>query len=61
MRFGVCRKLQDRRPEVDPLTGAAHHDPRFTGLSDADLAALEWALRCADAWGGPVVAVPSTH
>jgi electron transfer flavoprotein beta subunit len=57
VRFGVCLKLQDRRPEVDPLTGAAHHDPRFTGLSDADLAALEWALRCADAWGGTVVAV----
>ncbi len=57
VRFGVCLKLQDRRPEVDPLTGAARHDPRFTGLSDADLAALEWALRCADAWGGTVVAV----
>ena len=57
MRFGVCVKLQDRRPEVDPLTGATRHDPRFTGLSDADLAALEWAVRCADAWGGTVVAV----
>jgi electron transfer flavoprotein beta subunit len=57
VRFGVCLKLQDRRPEIDPLTGATHHDARFTGLSDADLAAVEWALRCADAWGGEVLAV----
>ena len=57
MRIGVCLKLQDRRPEIDPLTGAVHHDPRFTGLSDADQAALECAFRCVDTWGGEVIAV----
>ena len=57
LSIGVCIKLVDRRPEVDPLTGAVHDDPRFAGPSDADLAATEWALRAAETWGGEVVAV----
>lgn len=53
----ACLKLVDLRPEVDPLTGAVHHDGRLTGASEADRAALEWALRLAEAWRGSVVAV----
>ena len=40
----ACKWL-DRRPEVDPLTGAVHDDQRSAGASDADQAALERALR----------------
>ena len=43
-------KWVDRRPEVDPLTGAVHTDARTSGPSDADEAALEWALRIGEAW-----------
>jgi electron transfer flavoprotein beta subunit len=56
MTVGVCLKWVDLRPEVDPLSGVVHHDGRSTGLSDADRAALEWALRAGEAWGEPVVA-----
>ena len=52
----VARKWVDRRPVVDPLTGAVATDPRTSGASDADDAALEWALRMADTWGCRVVA-----
>jgi len=55
--IAVCLKWADHRPDVDPLTGAVHTDPRSSGASDADLAALEWALRLAEAWGDEVVAV----
>jgi electron transfer flavoprotein beta subunit len=55
--IAVCVKWVDLRPEVDPLSGAVHHDARTTGLSDADQAALEWALRAGEAWAEPVVAV----
>jgi len=50
-------KWVDRRPEVDALSGAVAHDPRWYGASDADRAALEWALRLGEAWGAEVVAV----
>lgn len=43
------------RTRVDPLTGAATIEAR--GASDADLAALEWALRLGGRWSFPVVAV----
>ncbi|HZU71834.1 MAG TPA: mycofactocin-associated electron transfer flavoprotein beta subunit [Acidimicrobiales bacterium] len=56
-RIGVCLKWVDRRPEVDPLTGQVTTDPRSSGASDADRAALEWALRLGEAWGWEVVAV----
>jgi electron transfer flavoprotein beta subunit len=55
--IAVCVKWVDLRPEVDPLSGVVRHDARTTGLSDADQAALEWALRAGEAWGQPVVAV----
>jgi len=50
-------KWVDRRSEVDPLTGAVHTDPRTSGASDADEAALEWALRIGEAWSVEVVVV----
>lgn len=53
----VAQKWVDHRPEVDPLTGAVATDPRTSGPSPADQAALEWALRAADAWGAEVLAV----
>ncbi len=57
MTVGVCLKWVDLRPEVDRLSGAVHHDVRSTGLSDADQAALEWALCAGEAWAEPVVAL----
>jgi electron transfer flavoprotein beta subunit len=57
VRIAACLKRVDTRPEVDLLTGAVHDDPRTSGASPADQAALEWALRCAAAWGGSVVVV----
>ncbi len=53
----ACLKWVDRSPEVDPLTGAVRTDRRTSGASDADLAALEWALRLGERWGRRVVAV----
>lgn len=55
--IGVCLKWVERRPEVDPLTGEVATDPRTSGASPADQAALEWALRLASAWDDRVVAV----
>ena len=52
----VALKWVDHRPQVDPLTGAVRTDSRTSGPSAADQAALEWALRSADAWGGVVLA-----
>src|SRR5215218_1712463 len=57
MMIAAALKHVDRRPEVDDLTGALHDDERSSGASDADRAALEWALRSAERWGGDVVAV----
>ncbi len=54
---GVCLKLIDRRPAVDGLSGVVRDDPRSAGMSDADRAALEWALRVAELWNGEVLAV----
>ncbi|HEY2430823.1 MAG TPA: mycofactocin-associated electron transfer flavoprotein beta subunit [Acidimicrobiales bacterium] len=55
--IAACLKWVDRRPEVDPLTGAVHTDARMSGPSDADEAALEWALRLGEARRQDVVAV----
>lgn len=55
--IGVCLKFVARRTEVDPLTGEVATDPRTSGASEADLAALEWALRLGERWGQEVVAV----
>jgi electron transfer flavoprotein beta subunit len=55
-RIGAALKWQPLRPEVDLLTGTVAFDERLMGASEADLAALECALRLADAWGGEVAA-----
>lgn len=55
MRVAVCVKWVDLRPEVDALTGAVHNDDRSSGWSPADLAAVETALRWADANPGATV------
>jgi len=53
--LGVAMKWVPLRVEVDPLTGVVTADPRSSGASGADLAALEWGLRLAEAWGGEVL------
>ena len=55
-RIGVALKWVPLHVEVDALTGAVSADERFAGCSAADQAALEWALRLAEATGGQVVA-----
>jgi electron transfer flavoprotein beta subunit len=55
--IAACLKWVDRRPDVDALTGAVSTDARTSSASDADLAALEWALRLGELWGDEVVAV----
>jgi electron transfer flavoprotein beta subunit len=52
--FAVCWKAVELRARVDPLTGAVSSDAASLGVSAADEAALEWALRCADRFGGAV-------
>ena len=47
----------DLRPEVDRLNGHVSRDDRSAGANPAEMAALETALRVADAWGGRVLAV----
>lgn len=57
-RLAVCWKWVDRRPDIDPLTGAVQAgDARFGGVSEADAAALELALRAAETWGATVTVV----
>jgi electron transfer flavoprotein beta subunit len=53
----ACLRITDLRPVVDPLTGAVSRDIFGIGLSAADAAALEHALRAAEAWSGRVLAV----
>lgn len=53
----ACLTPTDLRPEVDDLTGAVRRDLRRSDLSAADGAALEHALRVAEAWSGWVLAV----
>jgi electron transfer flavoprotein beta subunit len=53
----ACLRVTDRRPRVDPLTGSVHRDRWGIGCSAADAAALEHALRAAEAWGGRVLVV----
>jgi electron transfer flavoprotein beta subunit len=53
----ACVKWVDRRPEVDRLRGAVATHARTAGMSPADAAALEWALRAAEVWGQRVTAV----
>jgi electron transfer flavoprotein alpha/beta subunit len=53
----ACLKHVALRVRVDPLTGDVSAEPHATGMSDADRAALEWALRLGEHWGRDVVAV----
>ncbi len=53
----ACLRISDLRPTVDPLEGTVTRDRLGVGLSPADAAALEHALRIADTWSGRVVAV----
>jgi electron transfer flavoprotein beta subunit len=53
----ACLRITDLRPEVDPLTGSVRRDAWGIGLSAADGAALEHALRIRDAWSGRLLAV----
>jgi electron transfer flavoprotein beta subunit len=53
---GVAMKYVPLRVDVNPLTGAVRADDRLAGASPADEAALEYALRFAEAWGCSVVA-----
>jgi len=48
--IAACLKWVDQRPEVDAAGNPAEPDARFAGVSAADQAALEWALRCRDSW-----------
>ncbi|HEV8065252.1 MAG TPA: mycofactocin-associated electron transfer flavoprotein beta subunit [Acidimicrobiales bacterium] len=53
----ACLKAVPLVSSVDQLSGEVSFDPMSLGASVADLAALEWALRCGEAWGRPVLAV----
>lgn len=50
MQIAVALKHVPLRVEIEPLTGAVTTVEREAGLSDADRAAIECALRLADAW-----------
>jgi electron transfer flavoprotein beta subunit len=52
--FAVCWKAVELRSSIDPLTGEVTPDPLSLAASPADEAALEWALRSAERWGGRV-------
>lgn len=53
----ACLRVVDPRPAVDPLSGEIRRGGTAARASDADLAALEHALRIAEAWSGRVLAV----
>ncbi len=53
----ACLRITDLRPEVDPLTGVVRSDRWGIGLSAADGAALEHALRICRAWSGQLTAI----
>jgi electron transfer flavoprotein beta subunit len=53
----ACLRHTDLRPAVDPLTGAVRRQPHAATAAPAEWAALETALRIAQAWGGHVLAL----
>jgi electron transfer flavoprotein beta subunit len=55
--IAVCLEWVDLAPVVDPRTGEVTTDARTSGTTLADAAALEWALRVADAWEADLLAV----
>lgn len=54
-RVGACLKWVDLNPEIDPLHGDVEHRRHGAGFSESDLAAVETALRLAEAWDAEVV------
>lgn len=57
MLIAACVKWTDLRPEVDRVHGTVHHGTAGYGFSEADRAAVEVALRLAEAWDGEVAVV----
>ncbi|GLY71420.1 mycofactocin-associated electron transfer flavoprotein beta subunit [Amycolatopsis taiwanensis] len=57
MLIVAALRWSDQRAAVDPLTGEVRTDPRGSGVSAAERAALEHALRLRDALGGRCAAV----
>ena len=55
MLIAACVKWVDLNPDIDPLRGTVEARPHGAGLSEADHAAVELALRIAEQWGGEVV------
>jgi electron transfer flavoprotein beta subunit len=55
--IAACCKLVDYHLDVDPISGTVRVEPNSSGMSPADEAALEWALRIAASLGGSVMAV----
>lgn len=53
----ACLKHVALRVRADPLTGDVSAEPHAAGMSEADRAALEWALRLGEQWDRDVVAV----
>jgi electron transfer flavoprotein beta subunit len=53
----ACLRITDLRARVDTLSGAVERDPWGIGWPAPDAAALEYALRAAEAWSGRVMAV----
>ena len=53
----ACVRYADLRPDVDALSGAIGRDVHRAGLSAADEAAVEHALRVAEAWSATVLVV----
>ena len=50
----VCVKWAELRAEIDPLHGTVRSVNHGHGISEADLAAVETALRVAEQWSGRV-------
>ena len=46
----ACVKWAELRPEIDPLHGSVEASQRSSGFSSSDFAAVESALRLAQAW-----------
>lgn len=55
--IAACLKWVDQRPEPGTALASIAPDERFAGVSAADQAGLEWALRQRERIGGEVVAV----
>lgn len=59
VRIGVAVKAAPRHVDVDPLTARVDPDRHPPTLAPADQAAIETALRLAEAWDGAPVTVAS--